>query len=147
MISLTFDNELGQGDLFVAAGIQQGNELETAIAISLLTWRRASPDDEAPDKSNLAGFWGDTYPDVARDLIGSRLWLLSGKKINDENLALAVDLMNEALKWLLDDGVAESVEPTASRGDDDQLQVGVWVKRPTDLAPRYVAVWEGEIGT
>jgi len=147
MIALSFDNATGQGDLAFDGGIVQGYGLETSIAISLLTWRRATKDDSPPDGMNLLGFWGDTYPDVPGDLIGSRLWLMAGKKINQESLTLAVDLTREALQWLIDDGVAESIEPVATRGTDDKLQIGAWIKKPTELASKWYSIWEGTIGS
>lgn len=47
--------------------------LTRAVVISLFTWRRAQPDDNA-DQPN--GWWGDTWPAVQNDRYGSRLWLL-----------------------------------------------------------------------
>ncbi|WP_200894101.1 phage GP46 family protein [Xanthomonas sp. MUS 060] len=51
--------------------------LVRAVLISLFTWRRANADDTLPDPRGFRmGWWGDTYPVVANDRIGSRLWLL-----------------------------------------------------------------------
>lgn len=145
MIKLAWNNQTSCGDLVFDGGIQQGDELETAILLSLFTWRRAEPDDDVPDKFNRLGFWGDTYPDVPGDLFGSRLWLLDGKKANAETLVLADTLVREALQWMLEDGVASAIEPEISRGAGDQLQINLWIERPGDLAPKYYQIWEGVI--
>ena len=47
--------------------------LTRAVVISLFTWRRAEPDDNADVPM---GWWGDTWPAVQNDRYGSRLWLL-----------------------------------------------------------------------
>lgn len=83
------------------AVLQTGNDLQSAIVISLFTDRLANPDDVIPDGSNdPRGWWADG--DV---LIGSRLWLLKRAKQISETSQLAYQYIAEALQWLLDDGV------------------------------------------
>nr|DAG73191.1 MAG TPA: hypothetical protein [Caudoviricetes sp.] len=79
-----------------------GNDLETAILVSLFTDRMAAPDDVIPDGSgDPRGWWGDD----AASPIGSRLWLLRRAKQTTETLQRAYDYIAEALQWLIDDGV------------------------------------------
>ncbi|MEE1920313.1 phage GP46 family protein, partial [Pseudomonas asiatica] len=52
------------------------------VVISLFTWRRAGPDDPVDDEERY-GWWGDSFPRVADDRIGSRLWLLRRVKLTD----------------------------------------------------------------
>lgn len=143
MIKMTFDNNTGSADLVFDNGIQTGEELETAILLSLFTYRRAEEDDTVPDTVNRLGFWGDSYPDVPGDKTGSRVWLLAGQNTTPENMDLANNLVAEALQWLIDDGVAESVEPVVTKVGLDQIRVSMWIKRPTDLAPKFYSIWEG----
>lgn len=82
------------------------NPLPRAVIISLWSWRRANPDDVA---ATPMGWWGDTYPTVDNDRIGSRLWLLSREKITTDTLNRANDYIKEALSWMLDDGVAAKI--------------------------------------
>lgn len=49
--------------------ISSGDSLERAVVISLFTWRRAEKSDPVDD-DELYGYWGDAYPDVAKDKIG-----------------------------------------------------------------------------
>ena len=55
--------------------------LTRAVVISLFTWRRAEPDDNADVPM---GWWGDTWPAVQNDRYGSRLWLLQRSKLTNQ---------------------------------------------------------------
>ncbi|MCU6199125.1 phage GP46 family protein [Citrobacter cronae] len=98
------------------------NPLPRAVIISLFSWRRANPDDNAPVPM---GWWGDTYPTVAGDRIGSRLWLLGREKITNDTLNRARDYATEALQWMLDDGVAARINITSARSGQDSAVLGV----------------------
>lgn len=98
------------------------NPIPRAVIISLFSWRRANPDDNAPVPM---GWWGDTYPTVAGDRIGSRLWLLGREKITNDTLNRARDYATEALQWLLDDGVAARIDISSARSGQDSAVLGV----------------------
>ncbi|MBC1112574.1 phage GP46 family protein, partial [Escherichia coli] len=55
--------------------------LTRSVVISLFTWRRAEPDDNADVPM---GWWGDTWPAVQNDRYGSRLWLLQRSKLTNQ---------------------------------------------------------------
>lgn len=82
--------------------------LYRAVVISLFTWRRAEPDDPLDDDQRM-GWWGDSFPAVAGDRIGSRLWLLRRRTITPEVLRLAVDYAQEALRWMVEDDLVARV--------------------------------------
>lgn len=98
--------------------------LRRAVTISLFTWRRAGPDD-AVDDSDRKGWWGDSVPSVAGDKIGSRLWLLSRRTLVTDTLKDAEAYANEALAWLVDDGVLTRVTVTAERQGNDRMNLRV----------------------
>lgn len=98
------------------------NPLPRAVIISLFSWRRANPDDNAPVPM---GWWGDTYPTVAGDRIGSRLWLLGREKITNDTLNRARDYATEAMQWMLDDGVAARIDITSARSGQDSAVLGI----------------------
>src|SRR5260370_260114 len=102
--TIIWNPALGYGDWDMdGAQLVAGDDLLTAVYISLFTDRVASPDDVIPDGTqDPRGWWGDAGQDV---LIGSRLWLLNRAKQTTETLNLAKDYITEALKWLIDDGV------------------------------------------
>lgn len=98
--------------------------LRRAVTISLFTWRRAGPDD-AVDDSDRKGWWGDSVPSVAGDKIGSRLWLLARRTLVADTLKDAEAYANEALAWLVDDGVLTRVTVTAERQGNDRMNLRV----------------------
>ncbi|MEQ0775890.1 phage GP46 family protein [Paraburkholderia tropica] len=105
----TWDASIGRGDWTLSGPVlDTGDDLSTAILISLFTDRQAAADDDIPDgTTNRRGWWGDLDSDTQ---IGSRLWLLSRAKQTTETLQRANDYINEALQWLIDDGVVASFD-------------------------------------
>ncbi|HBO8236475.1 TPA: hypothetical protein L5C36_005616 [Pseudomonas aeruginosa] len=91
--------------------------LHRAAVISLLTWRRAGADDPLDDAERY-GWWGDSFPSVADDRIGSRLYLLRRRTLTAQTERDARDYAREALQWLLDDRRVTAVEIATSRGVD-----------------------------
>ena len=94
------------------------DSLETAIILSLYTDRRALADDPLPDglsagqagSDDRRGWWADAYAD---DKVGARLWLLEREKDTREVVNRARDYAEEALQWLVEDGLAERIEVMA----------------------------------
>lgn len=116
--------------------------LPRAVLISLFTWRRANADDDLPG-NNRYGWWGDTYPQNNNDLIGSRLWLLGRSKLLPQTVLRAKEYAEEALSWLVDDGVAAQVQVTAERQGLSGLALGITIIRgdKTALNIRFINVW------
>ncbi len=96
------------GDWAVDDGqLVTGQDLETAVLISLFSDGLAAADDVITDGSgDRRGWWADTGS--ARP-VGSRLWLLDRSKQTAQVLAAAHDYIAEALQWLIDDGVVAEV--------------------------------------
>jgi phage gp46-like protein len=108
-LTTTWDVANSQGD-WVSSGadLQSGDDLATAVIISLFTDRLANASDAIPDgSSDRRGWWGDLDQDIP---IGSRLWLLARSKLTAGVAVTAKGYIAEALKWLLDDGVAAAVD-------------------------------------
>ena len=95
----------------------QAVALHRSAVISLLTWRRAADDDPLDDAERY-GWWGDSFPSVTDDRIGSRLYLLRRRTLTAQTERDARDFAREALQWLLDDGQVRAVEITTQRGVD-----------------------------
>lgn len=119
-LGLEFDLVALSGDIKVAAsGADLDDRLQEAVLISLFTWRQADPSDPLDD-DDRKGWWGDSFPAVPGDRIGSRLWLLARRKITPATLADAKLYTEEALAWLVADervsAVAVSVERLAIEG-------------------------------
>jgi len=96
------DIEMGDYDLTSDAG------LRTAVLLSLFVERTALGGDELPDGStDKRGFWAD--PEM-----GSRRWLLSREKLTQDTDNSLREYDREALQWLIDDGIATSIEVTTT---------------------------------
>lgn len=112
-IAIAWDNQTGRGDWArePSGHLALGDDLETAVWMSLFTDRRATDDDVLTDGTDdRRGCWTDTYTEKP---IGSRLWLLDRAKRLPETLRLAEGYAREALAWLVEDGVAARVDVTA----------------------------------
>ena len=90
----------------------------------------------------IPGWWADSYNDDEPP-IGSKLWLLSREVLTDSTLKLAREYAEDALQWLVDDHVAESVSVSAERGGVEQLNLNVVIKRPDQatLNLQFQNVW------
>lgn len=145
MIKLVF--QYGQGDLATdAGGLTEDDTYQTSILISLLSQRRVDP-DETQEKSNLGGWFGDSFPDIEGDQIGSKLWLLDGMKTTDDTLTKAEEWAAEALEWMKDDGITDEITVVARRVDQDVLDIEVFINRPDDTADVWLGTWEASIAS
>lgn len=81
--------------------------LTRSVVISLFTWRRADPDDQADVPM---GWWGDTWPAVQNDRIGSKLWLYQRSKLTNQLVNNIRTCIRDALQWMLDDGVVSRID-------------------------------------
>lgn len=144
-MDLTLDAQGGALDLALLDGdLATDDGLRTAVALSLLCDRRAEPDDTIPDGTdNRRGWWADAIADLDGDRWGSRLWLLAREKDLAEVRRRAEAYAEEALGWLLEDGVASAVTVTAETVDRDVLWLAVEILRGdgSRLADRYQYVW------
>lgn len=118
-LKIVWDTELMTGDLGAGNGdLLLDNGIETAVIISLFTDRRASDDDPLLDDNNLdkRGWWGDLVsPDVEGDQIGSKLWLIDRAKTTNDIIQMTKQYLDDALQWLVDDGVASKVDTYVER--------------------------------
>jgi phage gp46-like protein len=109
---------------------------------------RAEDDDELLESLDGAldrrGWWAERLlDDSENDRFGSRLWLLTRAKETAETRALARDYAEEALRWLVEDRIAERVDVELL--DTEKAGAGLFVRivrgdgRSSEL--RYPAIW------
>lgn len=156
--ALAADLLLGNGQLATDAGMR------TAILISLFSDARAADDEELPEPgSDRRGWWGDAFarearPDAgtARDVnrIGSLLWLLSRSKITTRVLTQAQQACEEALAWLVRDGIASAVrvvvmaQTRIGQQTPDLMAIAVEIDRPGGPnRQRHDFTWEASTAT
>lgn len=141
-IGLSYDAEAKCFDLAIVDGDLAGDTtLETAVLLSLYTDRRALGEDVLPDGGqDRRGWWCDAYSDRPA---GSRLWLISREKETDQVLRKAEQYANEALAWVIEDGIASSVDVEAVHVRRGVLQLIVGIQRVdgSALEGRYDYVW------
>ena len=122
--------------------------LQTAIIHSLFSNRRAGPDDRLPMNVTDRGGWvGDEFGgggfDARLDAYGSRLWLYYGGKTTRDVLEGARYAAQEALGWLVRDGIASRVAVTTQwLGErSDRLAVRPSIYQPDQQRPVYDVLW------
>lgn len=121
-------------------------EIENAVLISLFTDRRAASTDQLTDgETDLRGCWMDaTLDDLpsgqADQGLGSLLWLLAREKTVPSVLSRAKQYAEQALAWMVEDKIAESVTVTAGRlgtPGNDWLALSIEITRPFAPAISY----------
>ncbi|WP_435640338.1 phage GP46 family protein [Micavibrio aeruginosavorus] len=120
--------DLGAGE----GGLLKEDSLTTAVIISLMTDRRAEPDDRLPEDDGRTraipldrrGWAGDALATDSRR-IGSRLWLLVREKQTEETRRRAIEYAREALQWTIDDGIASRITITAEWGQIGRLNMQI----------------------
>ncbi|VWC79184.1 tail protein [Burkholderia aenigmatica] len=129
-ITLSWDTATNHADWVLAgADLANGNDLASAVEISVFSDREAKADDVIPDGSaDRRGWWADDEVPI-----GSRMWLLKRAKQTTQTAQRAYDYLAEALQWLIDDAVAGRVEITTQ-----------WVRRGV-LGARIVVIKNGAV--
>lgn len=148
-LAMVWNNQTGTGDLALTPDgrdlVQEGG-LRTAIIISLATDARALADDKLPPDGRRGGFWADSLrlDGAAADTTGSRLWLLENEKQVQRVLVRARAMAEQALKWLVDDGVAQTVAVVTSFPALGQLLIAVTLNRGTASQQQFDIIWTAE---
>lgn len=148
MLKLGWNNETGTSDLQVIAetgALAEDEGLDTVVLLSLFTDAEATAAEiAAAGLDEQRGWWGDA--EVLRDpgapRLGSKLWLLSRQPLNLPTMRRAEGYARDALAWLIDQGLADSVSVTATRPRPDMIALDVVVRRPNKLIPAYRRLWE-----
>lgn len=119
--------------------------LKTAVILSLFVDRRAEDDDVPPaGGGDRRGWWADAWPETEGDRIGSRLWLLSREKQLQSVVQRAREYAEEALQWLVDDGIARAVRVQAGIVRQGVLGLRIEIERPdgTAIEYRFHQLWQ-----
>ena len=146
--SKTVSNEGKFADIKIANGdFVLGDDLETAVGLSLMTDRRATTAEIAEfqsgitDRQSRRGYWANTFRTVPQ---GSGLWLLSRSKHAELTRSRAEAFALESLQWLKDDNIAQEISVVATLKGKSGLDLTVRVLKPSgeDLNYAYQFVWE-----
>lgn len=136
-VALCWNNALGEADIGIAGfDLMSESGLLSAVLISLFTDARVDADEFPDGENDRRGWWGDALSDG--DATGSRLWLLERSKQTGDVLVLAEGWAQEALSWLVEDGIATEVEVTAEWAGSEHMQISVAVSGPDRSRREYV---------
>lgn len=145
MIVMAYDNLQMRGDLVraPAGALASSDDLATPVLLSLF----CDADDEQHRLDNgqtRRGWWADSIEDSPRQRWGSRLWALARHGITPETIREADDRIREALRWMVDDGIAASLETEVLRFDRDTIAFRVAIVRPDGT--EWSRQWEVTLG-
>ncbi|MBQ0167765.1 MAG: phage GP46 family protein, partial [Treponema sp.] len=107
-----------------------------SVVMSLMEFDREKKPKSAEIGTVFGGWWGNALESYN---LGSKLWLSLRECITETSLRNACDAVKDALKWMLDDGVAKSVEATAKRVSSDPylVEFTVTIKKPDGSEEPY----------
>ncbi|WP_150721666.1 phage GP46 family protein [Pandoraea capi] len=142
--STVWDSAANRGDWVLdGASLETGNDVTTALLISLFTDRMADIDDIIPDgTTDPRGWWGD---DANAGSIGSRLWLLFREKQTKETLQRAYDYIVEAIQWMIDDKVVARFDINVSWIARGQMgaQITAYKQDGAIVPNTFTWAWQG----
>lgn len=147
-LRLVWDAQKGRADFQLVNGQLDTSEvLATWVIASLFSDRRADPSDQLPPGViDRRGWWGDSYADNPGDLFGSRLWLLARARSNASLPLIVKGYILEALDWLIQDGIATSIEATCIFPPNSQsridAEVTIFRGDGTKLTYPFNNVWQ-----
>ena len=121
-LALRYDPNTGEFDLAIDAAtgdFAREDTLSTVVMLSLMCDRLAQP-HEVPVGDDRRGWWADAFVTPSQDAsaadsFGSRLWLLAREKQTPATEQRLRGYIQEALQWLVEDGLAQTVTVTVFR--------------------------------
>ena len=145
-VALIFDPMQGGKIVWSSRDLLADDGLQTAIVISLFSDRRCATDQLPDNETDQRGFWADAFSMLDGDSTGSLLWLLRREKTINSVLGRAKDYARDALRWLVDDKVAQAVNVETEYLDRGPMAIYVEVIRPTGdaVSYRFEYAWEAQ---
>lgn len=118
--------------------------LETSVAISVFTDRRITDDNLPILETDKRGWWGDMFPEIPNDQIGSRLWLIEREKNTTETLRRSEEFIEKSLQWMIEDGVSNGITAVSFYDNNKQLISDVDISRPDQESERFQVLWDAQ---
>lgn len=114
-------------DLAYDGGLCEGPDIPTAVLISLFSDSRVA--DESLPAHERRGYWGDAS-------LGNRIWRLARGPLTEQAVVAMRQAAESSLRWLVQDGVASSVDVVAERLTRDSVRLAVTAYRGESV------IWE-----
>lgn len=103
-----------------------GNQLHTAVLMSLLSNRRADTIELDSPTDSREGWWAEQLYSL-KPKFGSKLWLLKRKKIL-YGLDLKIkQYCTEAIQWMVDYGLCASLDVHVERDPNDANRINILI--------------------
>lgn len=136
----------GPGDIDITGyELHRDPGFETSIILSLFSDARADRGDVLPGTiKNKAGWWGSAL--FGRQF-GSKLWLLQRATLDNSTMRLYEQYSKDALKWMVDDQIAEEITAEATRTGPNRVDLAMTIKRKnnTSVSFRFYVNWEEQL--
>ena len=113
---------------------------ETAILVSLLSDARASSSSVGLP-SRRRGWVGNIETADTGRQFGSRLWTFHQARLTESTLNGLSVAAQEALSWMIEDGIARSVSAVAEKTDISEATIEIVIVTPVGSEERYAFTW------
>ncbi len=153
-----FNNEQARGDIAQDAtaffpftgNLSKDEGLISVVEVSVFTDRRHEDGAELPGGPlDLRGWWGDEYFGPSFDLpqhkIGSLIWTLDRSKNRAATLKQLKDYAVDAVAWMVDLGIFESVTGFSERLRADTGVFQLELQKPGEPDSLWTPRWEKTI--
>ena len=118
-IAIEYKSQIKEYDISILNGdLKECDDLDSAVIISLFTWARAAA-GEVDENAPRFGWFGDKIDADNTDSTGSKLYLLKRKKITNQTIMDAREYIEQALRWMIEDGVATEIKVEVERNASD----------------------------
>lgn len=127
-IAIEYKSQIKEYDISILNGdLKECDDLDSAVIISLFTWARAAA-GEVDENAPRFGWFGDKIDADNTDSTGSKLYLLKRKKITNQTIMDAREYIEQALQWMIEDGVATEIKAEVERNASDVNRVDALVQ-------------------
>ena len=118
------------------------DSFETASLLSVLAERRAS-ESEVAKSSRRRGWIGNESNEVSGFELGSKVWLIIEQgRINTNTKNRVVSLIQESLKWLIEDGHLRDIIVSARITDGEIIATINYIIPNGDVLTTSIGLWE-----
>ena len=127
-IAIEYKSQIKEYDISILNGdLKECDDLDSAVIISLFTWARASA-GEVDENAPRFGWFGDKIDADSTDSTGSKRYLLKRKKITNQTIMDSREYIEQALRWMIEDGVATEIKAEVERNASDVNRVDALVQ-------------------
>ena len=134
-----YDLDFDNGDLYSTDGFT------SALLMSIFCERRATPSEVAPPEKRR-GWWGNAFLGFTDFEMGSKLWLLSQARADQNSLNNSITFTNNALEWLVDDKYIDKVNVSAEYDEQNKLLLAIQLLIGQDIVlNKGFKLWQNTI--